>query len=555
MDELMYDTLKTAVTTDLLSSRDMSVSDIRVNIIEDRKYNIPEWMYDYIRDDDINVLLINQFKYKKPMDKEFIEFIQIINKKGIIKNYKYLATTFVHYGSLCGLYDAIYLFDQNKLCKYIQPFINELNETDTLSIIKSYTTRCINVPLCYIHLYLSVTISKFWKFSSKKKVQDKLVELLSEKITPDELDYIYPVIYNYKPFQMQSSNYNYNEYLSNGGTWCHDFLDAEELYNYIALYCIYDKKRIKQMDFRIKSVLYNETKRSQLFNFFEEDELQLMILESVVKHVDNIEFIYWDITPKQHEMLRNYFEVYDNVVPRNLSKAINLLFESVSVNYTGVDELIRRFVKYGNDISQIIPYMSFVSTQENVAELISVMSENDIIQIGEINPIIHDKSDITFIDMVTRNLNSLSTGNLDKVRKAFSTSYKIYEELYNDERNTLYGKTKDFYGVSAMYPGMLWNDSRLTSVDISEIYKKNNSIISYIKPLLLKDSLVYNHIMLHGYVKLRDIHKDGLEHLLSLSQVFQLLDKNRGYGHLLDFKNMGYINICIMYILHNQEKS
>ena len=53
MDENMYDALKTAITTDLLVSRDIKVSQIRVKIIEDRKYNIPDWFYSYITDDDI----------------------------------------------------------------------------------------------------------------------------------------------------------------------------------------------------------------------------------------------------------------------------------------------------------------------------------------------------------------------------------------------------------------------------------------------------------------------------------------------------------------------
>ena len=49
MDELLYETLKTAITSDLLSSNNINISNIRVMIVEDRNYDIPEWMFKYLQ--------------------------------------------------------------------------------------------------------------------------------------------------------------------------------------------------------------------------------------------------------------------------------------------------------------------------------------------------------------------------------------------------------------------------------------------------------------------------------------------------------------------------
>ena len=549
MDELMYDTLKTAITTDLLSSRDTNISIIRVKAIEDRNYDIPEWMYKYIRDDDINSLIVNHFNHDIDNWK-FIEFMKNVIDKGIVKNYKYLTMTIIQY----GIYDIVYLFNKDYLSKYLNMFKKELSVDDTISIIKSYTTRGMDVPLCYIYLYLSVSVSSVWYVRSRNVINQKLDELLNKLDSPDELDCIYPVLYQSCVFTMRHSQNDYRQYLLKGGTWCIDYNDAEVLYEYMASYCMYNKPRTKPMDPNIKEVLFKDEKRLHLFEYFDEEDLKMMIMESIIKHIDNIEFIYWDITPKQLEMLGAYLDVYKDTVPKNLDKLINLLFESNGVNYTGIYEIIMRYVEYGDDIKKIIPYIGFVATQENITELIAVMKESDIITIGELNPIIRDKSDMTFIDMVMRNIGSLSMGSLEKVRRAFSYSIDIYRELYGIEKYSLFGMNKDFHSIGAVYPGILVEDTNMSTIDIHEIYKKNPEIISYIKPSYLKDSLVHNHIMTHGYTKLQNMNRIGLEHLLNLQQIFQMLSKGVGYGHLLDFKNIGYINICIMYILHNTEK-
>lgn len=553
MDENMYDALKTAITTDLLVSRDIKVSQIRVKIIEDRKYNIPDWFYSYITDDDINQLIINHCKFTKTMDDNFIAFLKTLIEKGLIRNYKYLVTTIIQFGNLEGFYDIVYLFDPNKMYKYFNLFVNDISNLDIIDMITSFTSRDMMVPLPYIKLYLSKTVSRFWYFHPEK-VNEKLEELL-DVMEPSELGCIYPVLYNSYLFNMNKSKYTYEYYMSRGGTWCREVhYDPEEIYQYIALYGMYENRREKMMDIRIKEVLFDEEKRTKMFEHFEEEELQKMIFLNCLACIDNIEFIYWDISEEYLDGLRLFFNVNADKMPKNLDKIIHLLFESNGINYTGIVEFLMRFIILGDDIRKIIPYLKYIATPEHIGEMLNYMSTDDIITIAEINPKISDISDVTFVDLVCDNTSKMYAATLLKVQRAFSENSTIYESLYSEEKFNLYMKNRDIYEVASVFPGILISDDSINKVDVTEMYKKNQKIISYVNPILLKDTVLYNHIDSEGYTPLRNIEEIGIEYLLNLTQIFRLLDKGIGFGYLLDFKNIGYINICIMYLLYIGDK-
>ena len=563
------DIIKEAITTDLLHSDDDKISEIRVKIIEDRKYNLPYKMYDYIQERDVITLIKNFFTTPKLHDfyeEDFKLFLSDVVMMDILTKHHGIANLIVkeerRIPDICSIG---YIFPAEKLCKYFKT--THITTKFIVKIMKSYIDNKIEVPSCYVNLYFTELHSKFWKFS-KRRIKDGLICKLLDDIalvlhttsSMDHLTYILPAIY--KVFKYKESDYMlniYTKYLtSSKGS---KFILANQYPLYYAAYYINDyvshtKCHYKEkMDKAIKPFLYDNAMIAKMekCQIMSEGTLRMLLIDSVFMNVNNIEFIYWDL--KKDEYHRNTLItliVSTDQKIDNIEYVIKKLFQD-NVNDILVRAILFKYLQNHGNVYNAEKYIRLIINDvTNVMELVNILDEDNLSSLLVINPTLNNSSNISFVDIIMQNLHLLSVQNMEKVRKAFSSDVNAYNSLYISDRNALFKGKNNFYNVAAKYPEILSYDKELSPLDISEIYKRNQNTISYINPLLLKEDMIYNHSLKYGYTELFDIQSIGFEHIMEIPKYLKLLESDLCYGYLIDFSNIAYTNACIICILNKK---
>lgn len=528
---------------DFLRENTPDMSTIRVRIIEDRKFDIPDWFYNYITDMDICSIIMDFNSSIIIGNKtEFEKLLCNLDKKGCIQNYKSIAVTIYETGE----YDLVRCFNQNKLGKKLIRLVDTTE--DAIKCINSFIHANRRVPYIYIRMYVITRLDKPIWATNKSNVCESIDSLL-RRYSGHEFDLIYPTIYKSHIVYMDNCVMNYSSYVYHGGTW----YDSKEcpigIIEYIKLYSHSSLDNPRPMNDNILTDIFEAYPDGKDYESSEAfQHIRTFIILSVTNNIDNVKFIFFPITLKERDMIEYIALESCNSPMTEFKQLVNVL--SVNGSYDKLQQLVFKHIKNGIDMSQISSYLQEVVTPNNIGQLLSIISEGQLKDLCMLNPYIREQTSLTFIDVMLNELSNFTSTTLDKIRTVMSSCPELYSRLYSSERYSLYGKNKEFYGMCALYPGIMSDNDSLSVLDVDAIYELNQDSLAYINPAHIKSSLIVEHVKNHGYIKLLDISTIGFEHLISIHQYIKLLKYGNGFGYLVDINSVEYRNICIDFILN-----
>lgn len=543
--ELTAGMVKGLLESDLLHENTTRMRNIRVSIIHDRNYSVPEWFHEYIQSEDIE-RLITKFVINELTDNisdEAKRFIQFHSDKGTITDSSY--STIVSFMIHRRNYDLIGYMDIYNTYKYLKSFIDDIDEDSIVKCIDNICTVKGILPKRYIYLYLTKSVSKHWYFSNRDNLRDALVKLI-RGVSYDNRDLVYSTIYKSHITDMDKSLLRYSDYILHyDGTWFKPTVNIMNVIDYIVRYNFSTgNKHIKPMDDTLVDYLRNyvdyikKDKETYTQNI---RHLKELLIKSLSRNPDNIKFL--------HAVVRNdTTEKVNIVLPKDwhveeLDTAIKLTNSMYHYN------ILMQYVERGNDIRKIIPYIDMIANNENIYTFISRITPDRLAILADENPIIYDRARLTLIDVIMSNRHKFTTGMMDTIRMAFIKSGKIYSTLSLTERAELYFKSNDISTICAKFPDLVKYADGISFADVSIMYKVNPDIVHYVSPSLIPNSTITHHIRMNGYTSIRDIQWFGFENIMGIHDYMELLKVGKGIGHLLDFSNVGYRNAILQKLI------
>ena len=206
--------VKKVFGVDYLNDNTEEMGCVRLEILKDRKFCVPEWFHDYIRPDDM-LDIINEVLASNMVDDNVKTFVSIQDKRGNIKDYEHVADIMVVMNdfSLVGYINPL------KMYYALKKKTDLLSDESIISCIENICSVTKSLPVEYIYLYLSTMVSKHWYFSKRAKLYDVLVDLI-KRVSYDNLNYVYSTIYTSKIVDMEKSDIPYHKFIDTYmGTW------------------------------------------------------------------------------------------------------------------------------------------------------------------------------------------------------------------------------------------------------------------------------------------------------------------------------------------------
>lgn len=539
------ESVKSLFGVDLLKNNTDDMSAIRVAIIEDRNYDIPEWFNDYITDQDIIHCINNILTSDKYISDKMKEFLSYHDKKGTIKSYNEIIQIMIenHRFSLAGYFNA------KKMYYQFRKKVNLLNKFDIVKIIESICKVTGELLVIYIYLYLSVVESKHWYFKSREKLREALVNLI-KYVNYKNRDIVYKTIYNSFIVNMEKSEIPYREFISGyGGVWFDTSKGVELVPVYLKYYTDHienNKNHDKMMDTAV--IPYLEEYRYICDNnkggrTDKPARLHKKLLETIVRNPNNIKFLFdnYNYNPELSNIVKYKTSSFKNIL--GLDKYISMCDKSIHM------DLIMRFISHNSgNIMDILPYINKVADNQKIYEFINNIAVNDLAELLEKNPTIYENTNVTLIDVIMYSLYQFTSDMIDKIRVAFSSKESVYKSLTSSERNILYFASNDIISVCTKYPDIIKYTDGISFADVSVMYKVNPDIIRYVNPTLITKGILMSHIRAHGYTELNNISDIGVENLLNIDNLIALIKVGKGYGYILDFSKIEYRNAVLQAI-------
>lgn len=531
---------------DVLAREDFS--DIRVKIIKDRNYSVPEWFHKYVTNKDLdNLYLSFTISHKSDISKGVCEFIHFYDERGVIHNHDF----YVSDGLLNDNLSLIGYLNPDKTYHTLKKKIKLLFVSDIIYLIESICEIHNRLPKGFIYLYLHKVLGKHWFFAPREKLYNSLVELI-KTVKYQYLDIVYSCIYMSHIVNMENGEIPYEVFITKyNGTWYNPKVSVGD---YIAYYCDNNMPRVctKAMDDAILPgfrKMIDNMKESSL------EYITKQLYVAIMNHPNNVKFMR--IVYDKYNSIENDLKLSSVLIHGLTNEVCDTLDECIIMcNHHSKTTLLDRYVKYGSDIRKVIPYIEFVANNDTIMSFIAnITPENLTILLNE-NPVVYSETNVTLIDVIMHNLGGFNSTMLENIRVAVAHSETAYKSLSPMERSELYYNTGDILTLYTKYPTIIQYSEDISFGDISVMYKTNPEIVEYVKPTSINKELLFAHIRNNGYTPLNHIEDIGLENVFGVHDIATLImNHNVGYGHLLDFKKMEYRNAVMLAIATLDVKS
>lgn len=533
---------------DIFDLDTVEINQIKVNVIIDRNYNVPEWFYKYINEDTICDIFNTLFYYnRKDYEDDLYKFIKNCEKYNCIKNYSTIVNNFLYYS---GNYNISFVknisYFDNKIYDIVYGMRKEIynNGIDFTDIIKEYCERKpesenYSVPIKIIDCYIwylkkdkttnyGIAMNLLYRGSHKKYScrvactiytnRKKYKSILRKYYDEDYYEYITYITAAYKNLR---SNCN----------WIPQDANIKACERFLGMYndCAYEEP----IHENILAVIDNYIDCSRSVPGFSFDKIENSLLRSLRLNINNLCYIQYylfnNYTPEfealmikevkdlRYEIVAGDIKLNDLVdsftfykTKTNGSKTVNkitwghdltddLIISFISNHdYESIDALL---IRLGQIINTLGIYTFIRNCDKDI--LCDIIIENPTSSInGE-----------SFIGFLAKNMNKWLPGNGIKVLSALIKAMdKIHNITESDNENFNYIVNRiiqqnDPYTLTTICPKLLYTN--YVNFDYSTLCKlvtAHPNCVEYMpdKYMFTTEKLLVNHINMYGYTNLHD---------------------------------------------------
>lgn len=507
-------------------------------IIEDRKYDIPDWFYSYI-DEQTLISIINNAEWIETID----EFLLNCIKFKVIKNYSLFCNGLIDN----NLIQYGYFIKPKIMFKYLFNSIDSISIQDIIKLIlyrskfMYRTTDEFEVPIYYVRLYIIKYV-----MNNGCGLGEALDELLKNiyKYSNYILDTTFETIYD---------NYGntYSEYHEGSCcAWYWKTLNGNVIpYNL----SIYDIEKYFEIINSRENVYINKNFVPRCITTLQgasrvNNIIQKYIKYAIDKNINNVSAIYWNLDLTEIEWLIGKFKI-------NPEKLYDYYYLYKVTDYIpNQDEIIKYLANGGeySSIAKLFPRVSYIDFEQMIETVVMNCDECDIIEALHSDlPLCtsHMRTKETFFSMaITRyldlhkderirlKLSEIILSNnelLDKLKYVLSYPSGIYHRVLNEMLDLAHISPVD---LILKHPNLMKSlPDIFTPYHVKQAMTKKYDII-YDTPwrFLLRDTILHE-IRLNGYFPMILINdNDMIMAYLGATDLTALLSLGHGFGYILD---------------------
>lgn len=566
---------------DFFLKPDLTVIEIIVNIIEDRKYNVPEWFQKYITSDVITTLL-NRAEPEGEMRYKLRELVaKVINDK--FSDIKYLCKCMVD----CEYYDMLALIRPKVLKKYvlscdipsdnydeyIRDFIN--------NVVAKYQlyNNTNDVPVEYIHIinHISGLNTKPFKKSKSKYIQTyfqyipnlytKYKDSMNKRVIDNIIETIYPIYADTTIWERMRAYY-----LMVCWSCGIDFVPVDmrpvEFINYL---CIHKDTRYGA-EFRdelipivFRVLTYPTIDKGEI------DVIKSMIMGEVLVNFNNHKVVNWELNKCEISIMNNSYKSEYTTKVTNYDH-----FHELMVKYNNkprgvsLDEYIFAYTeKKCRDISKSIinvvdydRYTEFMFTKCDKCDLSESLRQDELI------PTFNKSSNTSLLKYVIDNYiipqsDARIVNRFIEVVMGDNYLINVITEKQYMNIHQLTGLLR--FGISDVlksYPNLIEFYEFIPAVVLREVLANNESVVHECPWNLIPQEIILKEVAKNGYFSIfeqRDSIVPYIHHPARYIDTDKLLDviKNydgNGIGYCIEYSMTPYIKQVLKAIYDHYSK-
>ena len=380
-------------------------------IIEDRKYDIPDWFYVYITDE---ILLSVIFNYNKialdlyrtnnelvNVRKNYRTFLETCISKNVIQSYKFIAVTL--YGA--KILKFAWFINPDKLYSSLKGTIfdednRNLEKNQVVELIRMYVRMNDGeIPFPYIKLYLESVYDASQRIYDKGIfIREKIKKVKGSTNLANHLDSLIDYMMSCKDFpinklfstiwkkyshvltrhesdmkaKVNAGHINLVYYWIKGINYIPENASLVELYNYAthpALPPITSRPPIPESYARaIRSILKRTNKRDDIKNADDcyIKPIQRYIIHQVKRDINNVHAIFWHLDICDRRAVVDVFK-------RAPGKLKNFLYFYDCTKYVPSKEEFKKYIQCGGDYYSVKVVNVAISPAEYVETILTLM--------------------------------------------------------------------------------------------------------------------------------------------------------------------------------------
>lgn len=535
------------------------INHIKIKIIKDRQYDVPDMFIPTINDEVIINLILDyesESDSYKTLDTErkFIEFLKKTASQ--VSNFKHLVLFLLDIND-----DAIkwlWVYDAAKITKACKSCVPHITRKHAMSICKEYLLHNEIVPIHTLYLILYVKYGRCWYIRSLKRMIDAVSEIYYECRTScgmggNVLDNLYPSLYHLFPGQAdrlyaETKGIGLVNHWTNGGSWAPSELLAEYIPQYLVTKLYHSPtKKIHQ------NVITAISKYQNDIRWFDYTTTQQFIVDLAVYNANNIDAITW-ILPKAdyNKICDAILEKTSKTIPPDTIKQYDEFKRRqtfCAINEHELLCLIQKNVWGGIPETMInanILEMAFVS-----------YDKHNLIRLFIDNPQLYGTS----MDTVTyacQNFNKYFAG-ISRMLLDALLSEEVFKTLTPENASQILAG-RDLLLVYERYPWIIKYVpvSLITPVIIKEATFKNIEVLKYAPVSRIPGDLVQMVLPKHRHIQFDYNGRTNID-IVGLASAKFLIDSmlryGLGYGYIFDCFMPVYRNYIVRCILSFMDKS
>lgn len=577
-------------------------------IVEDRKYDIPDWFYRYITD-TILVSLIYNFAENiwvngdTNINDKFKEFLSNCESKRVINSYKSVSLALYETGLLRWAYfmkpDKVY---KSLRCVIKSEYRSNSNLTeqvvDLICMFAAHEQQT-SVPLPFINLYILSKCGYINKVKDKVFKSDmnitNCLNLLIDTVIYDELtcERVFSTIWMYYGKLMSNNRIKLNDelvytdlvyYWKRGINYIPDNASFEDLYNYGChpslisiphrplIYHNY-ATLIKSKGFTdynpfvtasgigavMKHGLINHTNRgaSYVVNYIV--PMRKFVMSQIQKDINNVHAIFWKLDIHEKKTVIELFKSS----PGDLAD-YSIFYRHT--DYIPTKDEFKEFLRCGGDIHSIKDINVSMPPIEYVDTLLSKLTIPDIQQLLLSDTKVPNlAANLTYYEFIMREYvlpNPIKYPFIFlHIKDAILSSPELIEKVREDDmrRNTnkmiklLNLERYSAIELGSKYPDLIKLLPYLytTHYDIKMVLNVNHNVIYRIPWSMLSKDIIISEIEAGGYLPINIGEDENLMKFMAMvkyvgtQNIKRLIENGKGFGYIIDYDNAAYLSVLI----------
>ena len=554
----------------VFNTHNITTDSLLVDIILDRKYNIPDWLYKYISDDVLVTIILNSKDTK-----EFREFIKIINTRCKF-NDKYLAMVMLQSDIMM---QYAFIISPKKFYNYIIGSSENVSSTYIIQLIRKYIEYHGDVaPKEYYYLLsysLIVPSDVGRKINFKRLFSSQIYKLYSPILvnlkTCGDMYFFnmffkglyitYQNIltneYNNDPtFSMIDNPYDLIKfYWEMGGRYIPSNFNLDNCKVYIDIV----KKSKQTMAFSNDLVPILERYKNDL-----PEDMKSFFIDTLKTNIYNVKLLVWNLTEKERIYVKKTYYSYHkpNIKSMDFSKYVSIVYGDSLVPFVECE----KFMQNGGNVD--IEKIAIDDIDDFIDCIMKYMPDRELIQY------LSDDVKINFFNRRISLLEHIADSYI-KYNRGTNILNRFYSIIFDNTEiidlmlNKLYITYPQLISKSSLseidiiskHPKMIKYQDNLPATIICSIINSNPDVIEYIPWRYLSEHHILNRISSNGYFPIMvdgdepiDILRYAPMKYVNTEKLINLMKSGKGLGYCLDYSLPEYVEsiLTILVNLYNK---